>query len=150
MKKIKITFVFLSLLTIFSLSANAQTNENSDKPGRAGGEQKQGDLKGRIEEMKAKLGLTPEQDAKIQEISKKNREEFRTRMQAIPKDAQDEARRNLRKEMMNKTDDEILELLTTEQQTIYKAEKEKMKSEMRDKMKEGRREGKGRNKKETD
>jgi hypothetical protein len=53
----------------------------------------------------------------------------------LPENAEPSERRKIMEQSLKNADMEILEILDTEQQTIYKAEKEKMKDEVKAKRK---------------
>ncbi len=93
------------------------------------------EMKKKSDELKAKLNLSEPQAAKYDEILTRNREDARKKMQALPEDALPSERREIMKKALENADAEILEILDTEQQNIYKAEKEKMKTEMVNKKK---------------
>lgn len=86
-------------------------------------------------ELKAKLNLSEPQAAKYDEILTRNREDIRKQIMNLPPDALPSERREIMKKGMDNADLEILEILDSEQQAIYKAEKEKMKQEMAEKKK---------------
>ena len=56
-------------------------------------------------------------------------------MQELPEDAAPSERREIMEKALKNADVEILEILDTEQQAIYKEEKEKMKEEVKAKRK---------------
>jgi hypothetical protein len=88
------------------------------------------EMKKKSDELKAKLNLSEPQAVKYDEIIARNREEAKKKMQALPENAPPNERREIMKKSLENADGEILEILDTEQQTIYKAEKEKMKEAM--------------------
>jgi hypothetical protein len=92
-------------------------------------------MKQRADALKVKLNLTEPQAAKYDEILKRNRDEARAKMQELPDDATPSERRVIMEKALKNADIEIMEILDTEQQTIYKAEKEKMKEEVKAKRK---------------
>lgn len=127
----KSLFLMASLVCLLSLVQTAKAQPP------AGMEQgKREEMKKKADELKAKLNLSEPQAAKYDEILKRNREEARTKMMALPEDAPRSERGEIMKKYMEAADSEIFEILDTDQQTIYKAEKEKMKTEMAEKRKE--------------
>jgi hypothetical protein len=60
---------------------------------------------------------------------KRNREEIRKRMMELPDDASRMERAEVMRETMKNADKEILEILDSDQQIVYRSEKEKMQQE---------------------
>lgn len=116
------------LFTLLLKPALAQAPQD----GSGKGERRE-EMKRQMEELEAKLNLTPEQRTKIEEIKKRNRDEAKGKMMALPADAAREEKGRIMKDAMIKADAEIMELLNTEQQSIYKAEKEKIKEQKKEK-----------------
>lgn len=94
------------------------------------------EMKQRTEELKAKLKLTPEQTLMFDEIMKRNREEARNQMMALPDDALPMERNAIAKKSIEKADTEIMEILDSEQQAMYKAERDIQKGKMKERRKE--------------
>lgn len=117
MKKFIQLGMFLFILAA-SIPAQAQQGARMDE------------MKKKADELKAKLNLSEPQAVKYDEILARNREEAKKKMQALPENAAPGERREIMKKSLENADAEILEILDTEQQTIYKAEKEKMKEAM--------------------
>lgn len=92
-------------------------------------------MKQRADALKVKLNLSEPQAVKYDEILKRNRDEARAKMQELPDDATPSERRVIMEKALKNADIEIMEILDTEQQTIYKEEKEKMKQEVKAKRK---------------
>jgi hypothetical protein len=120
--------MFLFVLTFGLHQALAQTGDGRG-PGRNEA------MKQKAEALKVKLNLTEPQAAKYDEILKRNREEARAKMQELPEDASPSERRVIMEKALKNADVEIFEILDSEQQAIYKAEKEKMKEEVKAKRK---------------
>ncbi|MFY8019919.1 MAG: hypothetical protein ACOVP1_01930 [Bacteroidia bacterium] len=131
----KIALLLLGIGLLFNFQVNAQKNK----------QEKRQEMKANAQAFKEKLNLTPEQQTKIKEIRKRYRDEIKAKLTANP-NASKEEKRKLMKQAMESADVEINALLTTEQQNIYKAEKERRIKERREKMKEKKGEGKGKNK----
>lgn len=128
----------IGLLTIYSTQMFAQLPESTGNAGSGKGKariEKREELKKKVDEIEAKLNLAPEQAAKIKEIKQRNADDARGKIMALPDDAGREEKMKILKDAMANTDQEILEILNTEQQLIYKAEKEKLKEEMKEKRK---------------
>lgn len=92
-------------------------------------------MKQRADALKVKLNLSEPQAVKYDEILKRNRDEARAKMQELPDDATPSERRVIMEKALKNADIEIMEILDTEQQTIYKEEKGKMKEEVKAKRK---------------
>lgn len=134
-------FVF-GLLTMYSTQMFAQLPESTGNAGNSKGKarlEKREEMKKKVEEIEAKLNLTPEQAAKIKEIKQRNADDAKGKIMALPDDAGRDEKIKIMKEAMANADQEILEILNTEQQLIYKAEKEKAKEEMKEKRKSKKR-----------
>jgi exopolysaccharide biosynthesis protein len=125
MKKTKRLIAIAFLVCIFTLVQTAKA-----QPGGPGKDPaKREEMKKKAEELKVKLNLSEPQAKMYDEILKRNREDARKQMMALPEDAPRSQRGEIMKKSLANADMEILEILDTEQQTIYKAEKEKMKEE---------------------
>ncbi len=125
MKKTKRLIAIAFLVCIFTM---VQTTKA--QPGGPGKDPaKREEMKKKAEELKVKLNLSEPQAKMYDEILKRNREDARKQMMALPEDAPRSQRGEIMKKSLANADMEILEILDTEQQTIYKAEKEKMKEE---------------------
>jgi Spy/CpxP family protein refolding chaperone len=81
-----------------------------------------------IKRLKEKVGITDDQAAKIKEIMKKAREDARAGMENG--DGDREARREAMKKQMEKSDAEIMKLLTKEQKVKYEELKKERQKEM--------------------
>jgi hypothetical protein len=112
-KTIQLSLLLLLLVSI--IPAKAQQGARMEE------------MKKKSDELKAKLNLSEPQAVKYDEILARNREEARKKIQALPENSAPTERREIMKKSLENADTEILEILDTEQQTIYKAEKEKMK-----------------------
>ena len=125
MKKTKRLIAIAFLVCIFTLvqTAKAQTGKPGMDPA------KREEMKKKAEELKVKLNLSEPQAKMYDEILKRNRDEARKQMMALPENAPRSQRSEIMKKSLANADMEIMEILDTEQQTIYKAEKEKMKEE---------------------
>lgn len=130
MKKLPVSLLFMlvSLLYFGLNQSSAQGQENRGKG-------MQGAMKERTDSLKMKLKLTEVQAAKFDEIMKRNREEGRKKMMELPEDANRMERGEIMRETMKNADSEIMEILDSEQQSIYKQEKEKEKEKMKEKAK---------------
>ena len=130
MKNLKkqLVVVILFMMAIGLQPLLAQTGDGKG-PGRNEA------MKQKAEALKLKLNLTEPQAAKYDEILKRNRDEARAKMQELPEDAAPSERREIMEKALKNADVEILEILDTEQQDIYKEEKEKMKEEVKAKRK---------------
>lgn len=127
MIKIK-AIALLVLFTGLSMTVLAQ-----GKPGK--GPEKKAEMEKRRQELKAKLNLTEVQSAKFDEITARHREEAKKKASELPPDATQAQKKEIMKNALESADKEIMELLDSEQQAIYKAEKEKMKQEAKEKKK---------------
>jgi periplasmic protein CpxP/Spy len=78
----------------------------------------------RVKQMKETLGISDEQGAKIKAIMEKSQASTQEKMQALRADTalSQEDRRTKMAEIMKPTNDEIMAVLTPEQQTKYKEE----------------------------
>ncbi|MDZ4668540.1 MAG: hypothetical protein SGJ00_11755 [bacterium] len=131
MKKMKKQFALLLLFIAFIsfenlLAQPAKMQQNGERNEA---------MKKKSEELKGKLNLSEPQAAKYDEILKRNRNEAKTKMMALPENAEPKERRTIMEQSLKNADLEIMEILDTEQQTIYKAEKDKMKEEVKTKRK---------------
>lgn len=125
MKKTKRFIAIAFLVCIFTLvqTAKAQPSGPGMDP------TKREEMKKKAEELKVKLNLSEPQAKMYDEILKRNREDARKQMMALPEDAPRSERGDIMKKSLANADLEIMEILDSEQQTLYKAEKEKMKEE---------------------
>ncbi len=114
---IRITLLFICLG--FAQITFAQGDPNMDPTRRE-------EMKKKNEEFKAKLKLSAPQAAKYEEIVKRNREVAKGKMMALPEDAPRSERGDIMRKAMEDADQEIMEILDSEQQAIFKAEKTKM------------------------
>ena len=122
------------LMSVFMLvitTGYAQEKPRGDGQNKAKMEEKKNELK-------AKLNLSASQSEQFDAIAKKNREEARQKIQALPADATQKEKRQIMKASMEKADAEIIAILNPEQQKIFSAEKEKMKNENKEKAKKKR------------
>ena len=133
--KNKIALLLLGFGLLFNFQVNAQKNK----------QEKRQEMKANAQAFKEKLNLTPEQQTKIKEIRKRYRDEIKAKLAANPNASKEEKRKMMR-QAMESADIEITALLTSEQQAIYKAEKERRIKERKEKMKERKGDGKGKNK----
>ncbi|MDP1725894.1 MAG: hypothetical protein Q8M15_03855 [Bacteroidota bacterium] len=134
--------IAFTLLTMYSTQMLAQLPESTGNASSTKGKarmEKREEMKAKVAEIEAKLNLAPEQAAKIKEIKQRNTDEAKGKIMALPADASREDRMKIMKEAMDNADQEILEILNSEQQAIYKAEKEKLKEEMKEKRKSRKR-----------
>ena len=129
----------LMLLALFAIMMSSNLYAQKHKQ-----ERKQ-EMKANAQAFKEKLNLTPEQQTKIKEIRKRYRDEVKAKLAANPNASKEEKRKMMR-QAMESADIEITALLTSEQQAIYKAEKERRIKERKEKMKERKGDGKGKNK----
>lgn len=97
-------------------------------------QQRMGDRGGRDEEqvkrMKEKIGLTDDQAAKVKEILKKAREEARAAFEQNNSDR--DTRRNAMLKRVEKSDAEIMTLLTKEQKIKFEDFKKERQKEMQE------------------
>ena len=133
--KNKITLFLLGFGLLLNIQAFAQKHKQVRKQ----------EMKANAQAFKEKLNLTPEQQTKIKEIRKRYRDEVKAKLAANPNASKEEKRKMMR-QAMESADIEITALLTSEQQAIYKAEKERRIKERKEKMKERKGDGKGKNK----
>ena len=134
MKKSIVSSVFAVLcLLIFGLNQSvAQGRENRGKGMQTA-------MKEKSDSLKIKLKLTDVQAAKYDEIMKRNRDQAKAKMMELPEDANRMERAEVMRNAMKNADAEIFEILDSDQQAIYKLEKDKMKSEAKSKAKERKR-----------
>jgi len=134
MKKSIVSSVFAVLcLLFFGLNQSvAQGRENRGKGMQAA-------MKEKSDSLKIKLKLTDVQAAKYDEIMKRNRDQAKAKMMELPEDANRMERAEVMRNAMKNADAEIFEILDSDQQAIYKLEKDKMKSEAKSKAKERKR-----------
>ncbi len=118
MKNIIRIGLFILCLGLFQ-NAMAQGDPSMDPSRRE-------EMKKKNEEFKAKLKLSAPQAAKYDEIVKRNREVAKGKMMALPEDAPRSERGDIMRKAMEDADQEIMEILDSEQQAIFKAEKTKM------------------------
>jgi hypothetical protein len=124
MKKL-IKLVSLSLIAFLFFGSNQSfAQQKGNRPNAAFGA-----LKEKSDSLKIKLKLTDFQSAKFDEIMKRNREEIRKRMMELPDDASRMERAEVMRETIKNADKEILEILDSDQQIVYRSEKEKMQQE---------------------
>lgn len=123
----------LLICITFLATANSYVKAQDDQFGNP---ERREEMKKRTEELKLKLKLSEPQSLKYDEILKRNREEARKKMSTLAPDAPRYERAEIMKNAMEKADQEITEILDSDQQAIYKAEKEKMKAERQEKRKE--------------
>ncbi len=84
------------------------------------------EMKKKNEALKAKLNLSAPQAAKYDEIIKRSRDLAMGKMMALPEDAPRSERGAIMRQAMEAADQEIMEILDSDQQAIFKAEKAKM------------------------
>lgn len=130
MKNLTVSILSLILVLLIGL------NQSHAQGNRGRGNGMQAAMKEKSDSLKIKLKLTDVQSAKFDEIMKRNREEGRQKMMELPEDASRMERAEIMRETMKKADSEIFEILDTEQQAIYKKEKEQEKEKMKEKVKE--------------
>lgn len=132
---LKQILLLLFLVTFVSPMLFAQANKELNK-------EQQEQMKEKRDALKAKLNLSSDQSKKFDEITKRNRMEAKAKLEALPADASKQARREIMQSSALKADGEIMEILTKDQQVIYKQEKENMKKERQEKNKQ-KKAGKG-------
>lgn len=132
---LKQILLLLFLVTFVSPMLFAQANKELNK-------EQQEQMKEKRDALKAKLNLSSDQSKKFDEITKRNRMEAKAKLEALPADASKQARREIMQSSALKADGEIMEILTKDQQVIYKEEKENMKKERQEKNKQ-KKAGKG-------
>lgn len=134
MKKSKKLIAMAILICLFSLvqTAKAQKEATGMNP------TKREEMKKKAEELKVKLNLSEQQGKMYDDILKRNTEQAKKQMMALPEDAPKSDRGNIMKKSLANADIEILEILDSEQQLIYKSEKEMMKEKMVEKRKEAK------------
>ncbi|MCK6610839.1 MAG: Spy/CpxP family protein refolding chaperone [Bacteroidia bacterium] len=116
-------------IAVLSIMVMGQNNLFAQK-GRGGYANGKG--KQEAQKIAAKLNLNDEQKEKVKEIRSRHRNEIQEQLKANPKMEKRE-RRQLMLEHMKSADAEIQSILTPEQQTIYKQEKERLKNERMEK-----------------
>jgi len=132
---LKQTLLLIFLVTFASPILFAQANGYLNK-------EQQEQMNEKRDALKAKLNLSSDQSNKFDEITKRNRMEAKTKLEALPADAGKQARREIMLSSALKADGEIMAILTKDQQVIYKEEKENMKKERQEKNKQ-KKAGKG-------
>jgi len=118
-------FFLLIIALIFSIGATAQPRM---------GERGENRSEAQLKRIKEKVGLTDEQTAKVKEIMQKAREEARAEFEN--NDGDRESMREIMKKRMEKTDAEILKLLTKTQKPKYEEYKKERQQEMQERMRE--------------
>ena len=83
-----------------------------------------------MKQLKEKVGISDEQAAKIKEIMKKARDDARAEFEKG--DGDREARREIMKKHVEKSDAEIMTLLTKEQKAKYETLKKERQKEMKE------------------
>lgn len=81
-----------------------------------------------MQELSARLSLRPEQQARLKDIMKQNREEMKA-LRESKKDAPKEEKRTAMIAQMKKADENINAILDTKQQELYKQYKAEKKAE---------------------
>lgn len=117
-------FFVLIVSAILSIGVYAQP------PG--GGREGRGE--GQIKKLQEKVGLTDEQTAKVKEIMQKAREEGRKAFENS--DGDRDAMREMMMKSREKTDAEIMKLLTKEQKPKFEALRKEQKKETEERMRE--------------
>jgi len=117
-------FLVLILSAILSIGLFAQP------PG--GGREGRGEAQ--LKTLQETVGLTAEQTAKVKEIMQKAREEGRKAFENS--DGDRDAMREMMTKSREKTDAEIMKLLTKEQKPKFEALRKEQKKEMEDRMRE--------------
>lgn len=133
MKK-SIASLLFTLICMFYFGLNQSAAQGREGKGKGKGRQEA--MKEKSDSLKMKLKLTDVQSAKYDEIMKRNRDEGRRKMMELPEGASRMERAEVIRETMKNADAEITEILDSEQQAIYKKEKEQEKEKMKEKMKE--------------
>jgi exopolysaccharide biosynthesis protein len=133
MKNLKLVFKTVLVAVFMLLSLNSFSQDKS----RANGEAKE-KMKERKAELKSKLNLDAKQAEQFDEITLRNRNEAKQKMQSLPTDASQKEKRDIMKTYLDKADVEIIAILNPEQQKIYKEEKEKLKQEKKEMVKRKR------------
>jgi translation initiation factor 2B subunit (eIF-2B alpha/beta/delta family) len=134
MKKSKKLIAMAILICLFSLVQTVKAQEAGPKMDPT----KKEEMKKKAEELKVKLNLSEQQGKMYDEILKRNREQAKKQIMALPENAPRSDRGDIMKKSLANADIEILEILDSEQQLIYKTEKEKMKEKMIEKRKEAK------------
>ncbi len=114
-------FIVLIISTILSLTVFAQPRGEN-----------RGDAQ--VKKMQEKVGLTDEQAAKVKAIMQKAREEARSAFENG--DVDREAMREMMMKSREKTDAEIIKLLTKEQKPKFEQYRKEQQKEMQERMRE--------------
>lgn len=129
----KLTRMLTLALSLGLLAVNPTQGQNNEN--RGGYQQ---EMKQRSDALKAKLKLSEEQSVLFDDILKKNREDARNQMMALPEGSTPQDRITIMRASMEKSDLQIFEILDSEQQIVFKAEREKTREEFKDRVGESK------------